>query len=84
MIGAAEALAIGMVDRVVADLASETETFARAIADGPPLAIRAIKRALNASDRNDLRAQLELEAEQQLRCFESEDAKSRIAAFTRR
>jgi len=84
MIGAAEALAIGMVDRVVADLASETQTFARAIADGPPLAVRAIKRALNASERNDLRAQLELEAEQQLRCFESEDAKSRIAAFTRR
>jgi 2-(1,2-epoxy-1,2-dihydrophenyl)acetyl-CoA isomerase len=84
MIGAAEALAIGMVDRVAADVASETETFARAIADGPPLAIRAIKRALNASERNDLRAQLELEAEQQLRCFESEDAKERIAAFTRK
>jgi 2-(1,2-epoxy-1,2-dihydrophenyl)acetyl-CoA isomerase len=84
MIGAAEALAIGMVDRVAADVASETETFARAIADGPPLAIRAIKRALNASERNDLRAQLELEAEQQVRCFESEDAKERIAAFTRK
>jgi len=84
MIGAAEALAIEMVDRVVADLASETETFARAIADGPPLAIRAIKRALNASERNDLREQLDLEAEQQLRCFESEDAKERIAAFTRK
>jgi 2-(1,2-epoxy-1,2-dihydrophenyl)acetyl-CoA isomerase len=84
MIGAAEALAIGMVDRVATDLASETETFARAIADGPPLAVRAIKRALNASERNDLREQLDLEAEQQLRCFESEDAKERIAAFTRK
>lgn len=84
MIGAAEALAIGMVDRVAAELANETETLARTIADGSPLAIRAIKRALNASERNDLRGQLELEAEQQLRCFESDDAKQRIAAFTRK
>jgi 2-(1,2-epoxy-1,2-dihydrophenyl)acetyl-CoA isomerase len=86
MIGTAEALAIGMIDRMVpaADLASETETLAKSIADGPPLAIRAIKRAMNASERNDLRAQLELEAEQQLRCFESDDAKERIAAFTRK
>jgi len=84
MIGAAEALAIGMVDRVTADLATESEALARTIADSPPLAIRAIKRALNASERNDLRAQLELEAEQQLRCFESDEAKARIAAFTRK
>ena len=84
MVGAAEAAAIGMVDRVAADLATETQTLAKSIADGPPLAIAAIKRALNASERNDLRAQLALEAEHQLRCFESEDAKQRIAAFTRR
>jgi 2-(1,2-epoxy-1,2-dihydrophenyl)acetyl-CoA isomerase len=84
MVGAAEAVEIGMVDRVAADLAAETQTLAKSIADGPALAIAAIKRALNASERNDLRAQLELEAEHQVRCFESEDAKQRIAAFTRR
>ena len=83
MIGAAEAVAIGMVDRMVpaADLAKETESLARSFADGPPLAIAAIKRALNESERNVLRAQLELEAEHQVRCFESDDAKQRIAAF---
>ena len=86
MVGAAEAFAIGMVDRLVpaADLATETETLARSLADGPPLAIAAIKRAVNASERNDLRAQLELESEHQVRCFASDDAKERIAAFTRK
>lgn len=83
MVGAAEALGIGMVDRVVpaADLAGETEKLARSIADGPPLAIAAIKRALNASERNDLRAQIELESEHQIECFQSDEAKQRIAAF---
>lgn len=86
MISAAEAAAIGMIDRLVPadELAQETATLARAIADAPPLAAAAIKRALDASERNDLRAQLELEAAHQLRCFESDDAKERIAAFTRR
>ena len=86
MVGAAEALVIGMVDRVVpaADLAGETEKLARSIADGPPLAIAAIKRALNASERNDLRAQIELESEHQIECFQSDEAKQRIAAFTRK
>ncbi len=83
MISAAEAVAIGMVDRMVpaAELASETETLARSFADGPPLAIAAIKRALNASERNDLRAQLELESEHQVRCFESNDAAEGMSAF---
>ncbi len=83
MISAAEAVAIGMVDRMVpaAELASETETLARSFADGPPLAIAAIKRALNASERHDLRAQLELESEHQVRCFESNDAAEGMSAF---
>ena len=83
MIDAAEALAIGMVDRVVAaaDLASETAKLARAIADGPPIAIAGIKRALAASRTNDLRAQLDLETENQLRAFASDDAAEGMAAF---
>ena len=84
MVDAQEALALGLVDRVVADLPSETETFARTLAATSPLAISGIKRALAVSDRNDLRAQLELEAEHQLACFRSEEAKARIAAFTER
>ena len=83
MVGAAEACAIGMVDRVVPgeNLIAEAETLARTIAAHSPLAIASIKRALNATERNDLRAQLELESEHQVRCFESDEAKERIAAF---
>jgi 2-(1,2-epoxy-1,2-dihydrophenyl)acetyl-CoA isomerase len=83
MVGAAEACAIGMVDRLVpaAELDAETQTLARSIAGGPPLAIAAIKRALNATERNDLRAQLELESEHQVRCFQSSESAERIAAF---
>jgi 2-(1,2-epoxy-1,2-dihydrophenyl)acetyl-CoA isomerase len=83
MVDAAEAAAIGMVDRVVpaADLAAETEKLANAIASGPPIAIAAIKRALNVSERNELRAQLDLESEHQLEAFQSKDAAEGMAAF---
>ncbi|HKO56606.1 MAG TPA: enoyl-CoA hydratase-related protein [Thermoanaerobaculia bacterium] len=81
IIDAAEALSIGMVDRVVADLPAETEKLARTIASGPPLPIADIKRALRSSERNELRAQLDLEAEHQLRAFRSRDAAEGMAAF---
>jgi 2-(1,2-epoxy-1,2-dihydrophenyl)acetyl-CoA isomerase len=82
-IDAAEALSIGMLDRVVpaADLAAETAKLARAIADGPPIAIAGIKRALRAAERNDLGAQIDLESEHQLRAFSSADATEGMAAF---
>jgi len=44
-----------------------------------PAALR--KAALAASEQNDLRAQLELEAEHQAQAFLSDDAAERIAAF---
>ncbi|HJQ39806.1 MAG TPA: enoyl-CoA hydratase-related protein [Thermoanaerobaculia bacterium] len=84
MIPAAEALSLGMVDRVASDLAAETLALARSIADAPPSAIALLKRALDASERSDLRAQLELESEHQLQCFASSEARERIGAFTRR
>ncbi|HEX9161866.1 MAG TPA: enoyl-CoA hydratase [Thermoanaerobaculia bacterium] len=84
LVGADEAARIGMVDRVVpaAALVEETATLARAIASGPPAAIAAIKEALEASERNDLEAQLELEAENQLRAFASNDAAEGMRAFS--
>ncbi|MBV9496891.1 MAG: enoyl-CoA hydratase/isomerase family protein [Acidobacteria bacterium] len=81
IIDAAEALQIGMVDRVVADLPTETAALARSIANGPPLPIADIKRALRTSERNELRAQLDLESEHQLRAFRSQDAAEGMAAF---
>lgn len=83
MVDAGEALAIGMVDRVVGatDLTSECTRLAREIAAAPPIAIRGIKRALRASEGHDLAAQLVLEAENQTRAFESSDAAEGMAAF---
>ena len=83
MVDSAEALAIGMVDRVVplSDLPEQTLTLARAIAQGPPQAIADIKRALAASRTNALPAQVELESEHQVRAFLSRDAGEGMAAF---
>jgi 2-(1,2-epoxy-1,2-dihydrophenyl)acetyl-CoA isomerase len=83
MVDAAEALAMGMVDRVVAlaDLPEQTLTLARAIAAGPPQAIADIKRALAASRTNSLTAQVALESEHQVRAFLSRDASEGMAAF---
>lgn len=83
IVEANEALAIGIADRVVpaSELVAETAALARAIAAAPPLAVRGIKRALAVSGANDLRAQLALEAEHQLRAFSSNDAAEGMAAF---
>jgi 2-(1,2-epoxy-1,2-dihydrophenyl)acetyl-CoA isomerase len=83
IVDAAEALGIGMVDRVVpaAELAGETAKLARSIAAAPPIAVAGIKRALAAAERNDLRTQLELEAEHQMHAFTSRDAAEGMRAF---
>jgi len=61
-IDAAEALRIGMVNRVYpADkLLEETYRFARKLAEGPGLIIRTTKRAVYQSSRVDLRTALDL------------------------
>jgi 2-(1,2-epoxy-1,2-dihydrophenyl)acetyl-CoA isomerase len=59
----------------------QTTNLARAIAQGPPLAIADIKRALSASRTNTLRAQADLESEHQVRAFLSRDAGEGMAAF---
>jgi enoyl-CoA hydratase/carnithine racemase len=83
MIGAAEALAIGMIDRVVpgTSLAGEAMALAETIAAAPPIAIAGIKRALSLTEANDLASQLALESEHQLRAFLSEDAAEGMSAF---
>ena len=83
MVGAEEAKAIGMVDRVVpaSDLANETMALARTLASGPPIAIGDIKRAVDASLANDLESQIELETSHQLRAFSSHDAREGMDAF---
>ncbi|MCU1241180.1 MAG: 2-(1,2-epoxy,2-dihydrophenyl)acetyl-CoA isomerase [Candidatus Acidoferrum typicum] len=83
MIDAAEALRIGIVNRVVplAQLETEAHTLARKIAHGPAIAIRAIKETLFGRDKEELAKLLNLEVEQQMKCFYSEDCGEGIRAF---
>jgi len=81
IVDAREALEIGMIDRIATDLAAETRALAEAIGAAPPNVIADIKRALHSN--RDLRGQLELEAEHQLRAFSSSEAKEKISAFLR-
>jgi len=83
MIDAQAALRLGIVSRVVpvAQLETEVMSLARKIAQGPPLAIRAVKKAIFGSDERELIKTLEHEAQQQMKCFHSEDCSEGIRAF---
>ncbi len=84
MVDAAEALRIGMIDRIASDLAAETQALAAAISSAPLAVVAGIKRTLARSPNNDLGAQLWLERENQLRAFASSEAAERIAAFLKK
>jgi 2-(1,2-epoxy-1,2-dihydrophenyl)acetyl-CoA isomerase len=51
------------------------------IARGPQLAIRAVKQSLFGSSADQLAKTLEHEAQQQIKCFHSEDCAEGIRAF---
>jgi enoyl-CoA hydratase/carnithine racemase len=83
MIDAAEALRLGVVNRVVplAQLESEARALAQKIAEGPAIAIRGVKQALFGRDKEELTTLLNVEVEQQMKCFASEDCGEGIRAF---
>jgi len=83
MIDAKTALAVGLVNQVVpgAQLEEEVKTLAQKIAHGPSLAIRAVKRALFASQEKELARALDNEVREQIRCYLSEDCNEGIRAF---
>jgi len=83
MIDAKTALRLGIVNHVVpaAQLEGEAKTLAQQIAQGPPLAIRAVKRTLFASENQKLAAALEHEVQEQMLCYLSEDCSEGIRAF---
>lgn len=83
MVDASEALAIGLVDRVVEleRLPDEAQQLAESFAAGPPIPIRDLKRAVYASETNALATQIALESENQLRAFRSRDAREGMRAF---
>jgi 2-(1,2-epoxy-1,2-dihydrophenyl)acetyl-CoA isomerase len=83
MIDAQAALRLGIVNRVVplAQLENEAKTLAQKIAQGPQLAIRAVKRTLFGDGVEKLTKTLEYEVQQQMKCFQSEDCAEGIRAF---
>ncbi|MGH9388627.1 MAG: enoyl-CoA hydratase/isomerase family protein, partial [Vicinamibacteria bacterium] len=83
IVGAEEALRMGLVNRVVSGstLAKETDELARRIAAGPPLALRATKALLRESPFLSLERELSMEAKAQSRLFRSEDYREGVEAF---
>jgi len=80
---AAEALAMGLVNRVVpaAELAAATTVLAQRLAQGPTLALGRMKRLLRASFDHDLATQLDLEREGFHACAGTRDFGEALAAF---
>jgi len=83
MIDAKTALRLGIVNHVFpADrFHTEVQNFAAKIANGPQLAIRAVKQTIFAREQEALVEALEREVEHQLKCFQSEDCHEGIRAF---
>lgn len=83
MIDAKAALRLGIVNQVASaeSLAGEVRKLAEKIANGPQLAIRAVKSTVFAQHERALKDALEKEVEEQLKCFHSEDCAEGIRAF---
>jgi enoyl-CoA hydratase/carnithine racemase len=79
-----EALAIGLVNRVVpaADLDAFVDQWAATLAAGPPLALSMTKTLLQASGHSSMEEAVENEARCQAVNFASEDTNEALAAFT--
>lgn len=84
VIDAAEALRIGLVNRVVpaADLAAETAKLAERLAAGPTLAYAGIRHLMRQSFTQTLDGQLDAERDRFLSTAETADFREGIAAFT--
>jgi 2-(1,2-epoxy-1,2-dihydrophenyl)acetyl-CoA isomerase len=83
LLDAKEALALGLVNRVVpdADLEKETMALAARIAAGPRVALRYMKRNMNAAEAGTLKELLDLEAWHHTRCGMTEDHREAARAF---
>ncbi|MBI2906335.1 MAG: enoyl-CoA hydratase/isomerase family protein [Chloroflexi bacterium] len=83
IIDAAEALRIGLVNRVVPhdDLMQVAKELATRIAKGPPIAMTLAKRAIYRGMEHSLGSQLEYETYAQNICRATEDHKEGVTAF---
>jgi 2-(1,2-epoxy-1,2-dihydrophenyl)acetyl-CoA isomerase len=83
LLDAQEALALGLVNRVVPDARLEEETLQLAgrLARGPRIAYRYMKRNMNAAESGTLKDMLDLEAWHHTRCGLTEDHREAARAF---
>jgi enoyl-CoA hydratase/carnithine racemase len=86
IIGASEALALGLVNEVVPtdELDSATQDVVEAIAAGPPVALSMTKRELDNAVHVSLRQALETEAIAQSVNVETDDLKEALIAYAER
>ena len=83
VVGASEAAAMGMINRVVPDeeLMAQAMAMAERLAQAPTAAIGRTKELLEASVKNDCEQQLELERQAQLKSGLTKDFTEGVAAF---
>ena len=83
ILDAQQALALGLVNRVVPDarLEEETQALALKLARGPRVALRYMKRNMNAAEAGTLKDSLDLEAWHHTRTGFTEDHKEAAKAF---
>jgi enoyl-CoA hydratase/carnithine racemase len=83
LVGADEALRVGLVNRVVpsSELTASVEAFAARLAEGPPLAFAHIKRAVYAGLGGTLSEALDREATGQLALLATRDFGEGVMAF---
>lgn len=82
-IDAAEALRLGMINRIVPleQLRAEVDALARRLARGAPIAQRNAKRLINSADATSLEQQLAAEVDSFAECAATRDFGGAIAAF---
>lgn len=85
-LNAEQALAVGLIDEVVApdELAARSEAVARRLAEGPTRAYGELKRLFVSVGDTGLETQLELEALALARCAGTADAREAIEAFSQK
>ena len=83
MIDAPTAHRLGIINHLFpADqFEASVAAFAKKIADGPQIAIRAVKQAIFHREKDELKQALDREVEAQLTCFHSHDCLEGIRAF---
>jgi 2-(1,2-epoxy-1,2-dihydrophenyl)acetyl-CoA isomerase len=83
IISAQEALALGLINRVVPveELDATVNDLAARLAAAPSLALAKIKEGLNHGEKTDLASALEFEAVNQAACFQSGDFAEGVKAF---